>query len=62
MDSLSQIAFNYDLKYLLAEKYSYIVESALKETPIKPELIVTVDLGPFKHIVDHGAPIRKSAY
>lgn len=35
---------------------------ALLDVPIKKELIVTVDLGPFKHVVDHGVPIRKSAY
>ena len=39
-----------------------LVRESLAETPIKPELVVTVDLGPFKHIVDHGAAIRKSAF
>ena len=33
-----------------------------KETTIKPELITEVDLGPFKHKVDEGIPIRKNAY
>ena len=33
----------------------------LNETPIKKELIITVDLGPFKHTVDNGAGIRKAA-
>ena len=32
------------------------------ETLIKPELITEVDLGPFKHKVDEGIPIRKAAY
>ena len=32
------------------------------ETPIKKELVITVDLGPFKHTVDNGASIRKAAF
>jgi cullin-associated NEDD8-dissociated protein 1 len=32
------------------------------ETQIKPELITEVDLGPFKHKIDDGIPIRKAAY
>lgn len=35
---------------------------AIFETIIKPELITEVDLGPFKHKVDEGIPIRKGAY
>lgn len=35
---------------------------AIFETQIKPELITEVDLGPFKHKVDEGIPIRKAAY
>jgi cullin-associated NEDD8-dissociated protein 1 len=35
---------------------------AISETVIKPELITEVDLGPFKHKVDEGIPIRKNAY
>ncbi len=35
---------------------------AFAETQIKPELITEVDLGPFKHKVDEGIPIRKGAF
>lgn len=39
-----------------------IVNQTLAQTPIDKSLIETVDLGPFKHTVDHGAPIRKAAF
>ncbi|KAF2489779.1 TIP120-domain-containing protein [Lophium mytilinum] len=35
---------------------------AMKETVIKPELVREVQMGPFKHKVDDGLEIRKSAY
>lgn len=35
---------------------------AMKETVIKPELLREVQMGPFKHKVDDGLEIRKSAY
>ena len=43
----------------IAEKLQKI---ALGETQIRQDLITEVDLGPFKHKVDDGIPIRKAAY
>lgn len=62
LESLGQIVFNNFLKGLLTEKVDDLVHIALLETPIKKDLIVTVDLGPFKHTVDNGAPIRKASF
>lgn len=39
-----------------------LLPMAMKETEIKPELIREVQMGPFKHKVDDGLEIRKSAY
>jgi cullin-associated NEDD8-dissociated protein 1 len=46
----------------LTEELETLIKLALQETPIKKELITTIDLGPFKHTVDNGAPIRKSSF
>ena len=46
----------------MKERVEEVVNLTLLETPIKKELIITVDLGPFKHIVDNGAQIRKAAF
>lgn len=39
-----------------------LLPMAMKETEIKPELVREVQMGPFKHKVDDGLEIRKSAY
>lgn len=39
-----------------------MIVSTVAETPIKKELISTVDLGAFKDIRDAGVPVRKEAY
>lgn len=50
------------MKTQLKPKVGLILEFALKETKIRPELIQEVDLGPFKHKVDNGLPMRKAAF
>ena len=39
-----------------------ILNFALQETTIRKDLIQEVDLGPFKHKVDKGLPMRKAAF
>lgn len=60
--SLNSIAFNPNLKVCLKDKIEQLVGVAQEETMIKKELISVVDLGPFKHTVDKGEPIRKAAF
>jgi len=64
MDSLSQIVYNKRTKRMLQKDNAFLdlVKVALSETPIKPELVITTDLGAFKHVVDHGIGNRKSAF
>jgi cullin-associated NEDD8-dissociated protein 1 len=62
LDSIGQIAYNPHLSDLLQPHTDQIVKLTLEETPVKKDLIQTIDLGPFKHTVDHGVPIRKSAF
>eukprot|EP00392_Amoebophrya_sp_AT5.2_P010507 g10569.t1 len=40
----------------------YITQRCLEEGKIKPQFIREVDLGPFKHKVDDGLPVRKMAF
>lgn len=48
--------------FVLKHDIEHLQRFAVLETFIKPELIQEVDLGPFKHKVDEGIPIRKAAY
>lgn len=50
------------LKSQMRDFIGEILKFALEETVIRPELIKEVDLGPFKHKVDDGLPIRKAAF
>ncbi len=60
LESLSTIVHNH--REVLKEEVAVIVANTVPETVIKPELISEVDLGPFKHKVDNGLPIRKAAF
>jgi len=39
-----------------------LLPSLYRETAVKKELIYEVEMGPFKHVVDDGLDLRKSAY
>ncbi|KAI9667334.1 MAG: hypothetical protein M1821_000149 [Bathelium mastoideum] len=47
---------------LIAPHFPALIPLALKETCIRPELVREVQMGPFKHKVDDGLELRKSAY
>lgn len=48
--------------HLIRDHLGSLIESLYKETVIKPELIRTVQMGPWTHKVDDGLDARKSAY
>jgi HEAT repeat protein len=59
LESLISIAHH--LPALLRHENEVLFKVILGEVELKKELIKEVDLGPFKHKVDEGRPIRKAA-
>ncbi|KFH07911.1 HEAT repeat-containing protein, partial [Toxoplasma gondii VAND] len=49
-------------RWFSTQELRQVVERLAVEVEVKPELIRQVDLGPFRHTVDDGLPLRKSAY
>eukprot|EP00349_Pseudokeronopsis_sp_Brazil_P001033 CAMPEP_0202963642 /NCGR_PEP_ID=MMETSP1396-20130829/7659_1 /ASSEMBLY_ACC=CAM_ASM_000872 /TAXON_ID= /ORGANISM="Pseudokeronopsis sp., Strain Brazil" /LENGTH=341 /DNA_ID=CAMNT_0049685041 /DNA_START=2492 /DNA_END=3517 /DNA_ORIENTATION=+ len=60
LESLNSIVHNQP--QILKNEADSVLKLALEETVVRQELITEVDLGPFKHKVDEGIPIRKAAY
>ncbi len=60
LEALTQIIHN--RADVIKSDVKTLCTATFKETPIKPELITEVDLGPFKHKEDRGIPIRKQAF
>lgn len=60
MESINAIIHNQPS--IIRGDVALLHKMTIPETVIKPELITEVDLGPFKHKVDEGIPIRKAAY
>ncbi|KAF2233385.1 TIP120-domain-containing protein [Viridothelium virens] len=47
---------------LISPHFPTLIPLAIKETLVRPELVREVQMGPFKHKVDDGLELRKSAY
>lgn len=60
LESLNSIVHNQP--QTVRSELERLHKSTIAETVIRPDLITEVDLGPFKHKVDEGIPIRKAAY
>lgn len=50
------------MKGMLRNHVANILAFAMQESKTRKELIQEVDLGPFKHTVDNGLPMRKAAF
>src|SRR3569833_15804 len=61
LEALNSVVHNHP-NALRGDTLENLQRFAFAETVIKPELITEIDLGPFKHRVDEGIPIRKAAF
>jgi cullin-associated NEDD8-dissociated protein 1 len=48
--------------HLIKDHLSSVIQNLYKETVINPDLIRTVQMGPWTHKVDDGLEARKTAY
>eukprot|EP00441_Pelagodinium_beii_P034026 CAMPEP_0197642028 /NCGR_PEP_ID=MMETSP1338-20131121/15800_1 /TAXON_ID=43686 ORGANISM="Pelagodinium beii, Strain RCC1491" /NCGR_SAMPLE_ID=MMETSP1338 /ASSEMBLY_ACC=CAM_ASM_000754 /LENGTH=1271 /DNA_ID=CAMNT_0043215093 /DNA_START=14 /DNA_END=3826 /DNA_ORIENTATION=+ len=62
LHSVNVICLSPTCAEILRAHTDLIFERIKEDSKQKPELIREVDLGPFKHKVDDGLPLRKSAY
>lgn len=60
LESLTAITHNHP--QAVRDEARLVQAEAIKETPIRLDLITEIDLGPFKHKEDRGIPIRKAAF
>ena len=60
LESVNSIVHN--VSHIIKNDLDSILKSVLDETVVKAELIHEVDLGPFKHKVDDGMPLRRAAF
>ena len=60
LESLNSIVHN--LSHIIKNDLDSILKAVFLETNVKAELIHEVDLGPFKHKVDDGMPLRRAAF
>ena len=58
----SLVSITHHLPHLLKADIETIYKILVNEVVVKPELIKEVDLGPFKHKIDEGRPIRKAGF
>lgn len=59
------LAFNYAIHHkpqLVRPLLAKYLPALYGETKVKPELITEVELGPFKHKVDNGQPLRQAGF